>query len=156
MKVGDWAILKLHKGYSIFSSVGVTKKLTQQYLGPFRVIEKVGCFAYKLDVPSNWRIYPVFSVAQLKPAPSPTEDPFGHPRPQQPLSVFVEGDTDYHKSFEIERLLNKRTIKKSKNLAIKYLMHWTGYGPEWDRWYNVKNLDNAAKLVRKYEEGLAQ
>ena len=29
MKVGDWAMLKLHKGYSISSSVGVTKKLTQ-------------------------------------------------------------------------------------------------------------------------------
>lgn len=28
LKVGDWAILKLHKGYSISSSVGVTKKLT--------------------------------------------------------------------------------------------------------------------------------
>ncbi len=28
MKVGDWAMLKLHKGYSIPSSVGVTKKLT--------------------------------------------------------------------------------------------------------------------------------
>lgn len=29
MKVGDWAILKLHKGYSILSLVRVTKKLTQ-------------------------------------------------------------------------------------------------------------------------------
>ena len=35
MKVGDWAMLKLHKGYSILSSVGVTKKLTHQYVGPF-------------------------------------------------------------------------------------------------------------------------
>ncbi len=29
MKVGNWAIPKLHKGYSILSLVGVTKKLTQ-------------------------------------------------------------------------------------------------------------------------------
>ena len=36
MKVGDWAMLKLHKGYSIPSSVGVTKKLTEQYVGPFQ------------------------------------------------------------------------------------------------------------------------
>lgn len=35
MKVGDWAMLKFHKGYSIPFSVGVTKKLTQQYVGPF-------------------------------------------------------------------------------------------------------------------------
>lgn len=53
MKVGDWAILKLHKGYSILSSVSITKKLTQQYIGPFQIVEKVGRLAYKLKVPSD-------------------------------------------------------------------------------------------------------
>lgn len=42
MKVGDWTMLKLHKGYSIPSSVGVTKKLIQQYVGPFQIVERVG------------------------------------------------------------------------------------------------------------------
>lgn len=42
MKIGDWAMLRLHKGYSIPSSAGVTKKLTQQYVSPFRILEKVG------------------------------------------------------------------------------------------------------------------
>ena len=51
MKVGDWAMLKLHKEYSIPSSASVTKKLTQQYVGPFRVFEKVGRLAYKRDLP---------------------------------------------------------------------------------------------------------
>lgn len=37
MKVKDWTILKLYKGYSIFSSFGVTKKLTQQYIDLFQV-----------------------------------------------------------------------------------------------------------------------
>ena len=50
MKVGDWVMLKLHKGYSIPSSAGITKKLTQQYIGPFCLLEKVGRLAYKLDV----------------------------------------------------------------------------------------------------------
>ena len=130
IKVGDWAMLKLHKGYSIHSSVGVTKKLTQQYVGPFRILEKIVRPAYKLEVSNEWRIHPVFSVAQLKPAPAPSKDPFHRPRPQQPPSVFVEGDTDHQKSFEVDRLLNRRTVKKGKGLAIKYLVRWTGYGPE--------------------------
>lgn len=100
-------MLKLHKGYSILSSLGVTKKLTQQYVGPFQVLERVGCLAYKLDVPDNWRIYPVFSIAQLEPTPSPAEDPFGRLWPEHPPSVFVEGNTNAVKSFEIKRLLNK-------------------------------------------------
>lgn len=32
-------MLKLHKRYLIISSVRITKKLTQQYIGPFQVIE---------------------------------------------------------------------------------------------------------------------
>lgn len=35
LKVGNWAMLNLHKSYSILSSLGVIKKLTQQYVGPF-------------------------------------------------------------------------------------------------------------------------
>ncbi len=53
MRVGDWAMLKLHKSYSIPSSVGITKKLTQQYVGPFQIVEKVGCLAYRLDISSD-------------------------------------------------------------------------------------------------------
>lgn len=156
LKIGDWAMLRLHKGYSIPSSLGVIKKLTQQFVGPFRVLERVDCLAYKLDVPQDWRIYPVFSIAQLEPAPSPAEDSFGRLRPKHPPPVFVEGDTDAVKSFEIDRLLNKRTVKKGRGHAVEYLVRWTGYGPKWNRWYNIKDLDNATKLVCNYEEAISQ
>lgn len=53
LQVGDWAMLKLHKGYSIPFSLGVIKKLTQQYVGPFRVLKRVGRLVYKLDVPHD-------------------------------------------------------------------------------------------------------
>ena len=149
-------MLKLHKGYSIPSSAGVTKKLTQQYISPFRVPQKVGRLVYKLDVPLDWRVYPVFSVAQLEPAPSPADDPFNRPRLHMAPAVFVDGDTDASKFFKVERLLNKRTVKKGKGRAIEYLVCWKGYGPEWDRCYNIKDLDNAADLVHNYEEALAQ
>ena len=123
-------MLRLYKGYSIPSSAGVTKKLTQQYVGPFCILEKVGRLAYKLDVPLDWRVHPVFSVAQLEPAPSLTNDPFHRPHPHMPPAVFVDGDTKHNKSFEVERLLNKRIVKKGRSLATKYLVRWNGYGPE--------------------------
>ena len=128
MKVGKWALLRLHKGYSIPTTAGVTKKLTQQYVSPFCIIEKVSRLAYKLDIPPDWRIHPVFSVAQLEPAPPPTEDPFVRPFPFNPPPVFIEGDTDSLKSFEIEKLLNKRQVRKGKSRAVEYLVCWKGYG----------------------------
>ena len=56
-------MLKLHKEYSILFSAGVIKKFTQQYVGPFRVLEKVGWLAYKLDVLFDWKVHLVFSRA---------------------------------------------------------------------------------------------
>lgn len=111
-------MLKLYKGYSILSSVSVTKKLTQQYVGPFQIVEKIGRLAYKLEVLSDWKIHPVFSVAKRKPAPNRSEVLFHRRRPQQPPSVFVEDDTHSHKFFAVHRLLNKRIVRKSKGLAI--------------------------------------
>lgn len=118
-------------------------------------MEKIGRLAYRLDVPPNGRIHPVFSVAQLEPAPPPAKDPFAKPFPSNPPPVFVEGNTDRLKSFEVERLLNKRQVKKGRGYAIEYLVRWKGYDAEWDRWYNVKELDNAAGLVDDYEATLA-
>lgn len=86
-------------------------------------------------------------MAELELASDLSKDPFYSPCQQQPPSVFVEGDTDKHKSFKTDCLLNKRTVRKDKSLAIEYLERWTGYGPKWDRWYNIKDLDNAIELV---------
>ncbi|GKE63471.1 retrotransposable element Tf2 [Tanacetum coccineum] len=41
-------------------------KLSQKYYGPFRILAKVGKVAYKLELPDNAQIHPVFHVLQLK------------------------------------------------------------------------------------------
>ena len=115
-------MLQLHKRYSIPATVGVIKKLTKQFVGPFRILEKVDCLAYKLDVPGNWRIHPVFSIAQLELAPPPALDLFLRPIPSKLPPIFVEGDTDTLKFFEVKRLLNKRLVKRAKGRNVKYLV----------------------------------
>lgn len=55
-------MLQLHKRYNIFATAKVTKKLIKQYVGPFRIVEKVGRLAYRLNVPFNWQIHLVFFV----------------------------------------------------------------------------------------------
>lgn len=115
-------MLKLYKGYSIPSSNDVIKKLTQQYVGPFRILEKVGWLVYKLDVSLDWRIHPVFLVAQLKLASSPTDDLFNRPRSHILPTIFVDGDINVSKSFKVECLLNKQTVKKGKGRMVEYLV----------------------------------
>src|SRR5947209_2435488 len=50
----NWALLRLHKGYNIPSEYN--PKLSQQYAGPFKILEKVGRLAYCLLLLEHWRI----------------------------------------------------------------------------------------------------
>lgn len=67
LRVTDLVLLRLHKGYTIPSTVGIITKVAQRFVGPFRVIEKIGRLAYKPRIPPHWKIHPVFTIAQLEP-----------------------------------------------------------------------------------------
>ncbi len=151
LKPGDYVLLRLHKGYIMPSTKLLGPKLSQQYAGPFRIMEKVGNLAYRIDLPRHWRIHPVVSVAQIEPVPDPSTDPYKRQRPNEPEPIHVEGDTPTIKSFEIERLINKRMTARR---GAEYLVRWKGYGPQWDEWRNLEELQNALELVQDYEKSM--
>ena len=53
------------------------------------------------------------------------------------------------KSYEIEKLINKRQTKRRKS---KYLIRWRNYEFENDNWKNIFELDDVINLIRKYEK----
>jgi hypothetical protein len=64
--VGDHVYLKVSpmRGVKHF---GIKRKLEPRYVGPYRIIEKSGRVAYKLNLPRELgAIFPVFHVSQLK------------------------------------------------------------------------------------------
>lgn len=70
--------------------------------------------------------------------------------------MYVDSNTNNWKSFEIEKFLNKkRQVKKGRGRALEYLVRWKSYSPKWDRWYNIKELDNAAAFIDDYKASLA-
>jgi len=97
--VGDRVYVTLHKGYDIPDTKTLGPKLSRQRTGPFKILERVGRLAYRLELPLHWRIHPVISIAHLEPA---KEDPFDRPVPNHPDAVFSD-------EWEIERIVNKRT-----------------------------------------------
>jgi hypothetical protein len=144
--VGDKVLLRLHKGYNI--PTVTNPKLAPQYVGPFKVLERVGRLAYRLELPGHWQVHPVISIAHLEPS---NPDPYGRPQPDHPDSVHVEGDTEEYKSFEVDRLIDKRIVTRRGKKNVEYLIRWKGYGPEYDQWYHTDNLDSCKELIEAYE-----
>ena len=145
IKEGSLSYLRLHHGYTI---PGVNPKLSNQWVGPFKVLKKVGNLAYRLDLPGNMRIHPVISIAQLEPATDQSDDPYARTMPPPPP---VEEEIDDNpaltakqfKPYEIERLLERR----GEGEKAKYLVKWKGYGREHNVWYPVHALAKSQELM---------
>lgn len=137
---GSLAYLRLHHGYSI---PGVNPKLSNQRVGPFKVLSKVGNLAYKLELPEIMKIHPVISIAQLEPALDQAEDPYSRTPVQPPPPVEEDLneslDPTYTAKFplyEVERLLDRQGTGSN----VKYLVKWKGYGNHHNAWYPPRAL----------------
>ena len=115
LKVGQKAFIKLHSGYNV---EGISKKLGQQRVGPFKITKRMGQLAYKLDIPETWRIHPVILVTMLKPAPE-GEDPYNRQAPK-PRPVEDEYQDTEFPSWEIEAIVAKRVRKYGRGSRTEY------------------------------------
>jgi hypothetical protein len=115
IRAGDYVFInfakKTENGYT---AAGVQcQKLGPQRAGPFRVIAMVGENACHVDIPSDWKIWPIVSVRHLTKAPS-TVDTFDRPS----LRKDLRPDDDAH---EVEEILDVRMLKGRKEYYVKYV-----------------------------------
>ena len=106
----------------------------------------MGKLAYEVKIPENWKVHPVFSIFHLEPAPAPGSDPYHRTLPE-PEPIFMAGDTDRVKSYEIECIIRK----KRRYNKIHYLIRWKGYGAVHDVWRSEQKLGNAQELIQEFE-----
>jgi chromodomain-containing protein len=115
-----------------------TRKLAEQSVGPFRIMERVGN-AYKLDLPDSIKVHPVFApeklrrATKLKPLDGQTIDP------QPPVTV------DGQDEWEVERILAVRLVRKK----LLYRVKWVGHDDDLT-WYPARNFRNSPHCVRDF------
>jgi hypothetical protein len=104
-----------------------SRKLMPRWVGPLKVLQKVGNLANRLEMNPGWRIHLVFHVSLLEPYRSD-----GRVQPP-PVPIELEG----HLEYEVECILDHRFSDK-KRQKLSYLISWKGYGLEHNSHGNLK------------------
>ena len=123
-----------------------SKKLDHKRVGPFKIIEKIGSHAFKLDLPASMKIHPVFNVALLTPKSiDGLQDIENRQVDPAPPIVVVNGFEEY----EVEEILDSR-IKRNN---LQYKIRWKNYpDPSEDTWEDQSNVENAPIPVRQFHD----
>ena len=124
---------------------GIPSKLQKRFVGPFRVIETIGEQAYRLSLPDNWKIHPVFHVSLLREwkAVDVQED---RPVSQDDMPEIEEP------YWEIERLLRWRKIKRNKKIIKEYLVLWKGFPIEEASWVQAEQFNHPEQIQQYIED----
>jgi hypothetical protein len=147
-EVGDWVFLRLQP-YKQMSLKQAKKdnKLSPKYYGPYKVLQKIGTMAYKLELPASSRVHPVFHVSCLKKV-------IGDKIPVQ--TIFPELDEEGKIILEPEAITDTR-IRQLRNRSIsEYLIKWRKLPAEDSTWEDESFIQKHPELLKCCGQHLSQ
>ena len=131
--IGDLVYLRLqpYKQQSVVQRRNL--KLSPRFYGPYRVLEKIGTVAYRLELPPEAKIHPVFHVSCLK-------EKLGERH--QLVVTLPPADKDGVIRPEPEEILHRRLKKKKNHAVTEVLVKWKGLGEDEASWVEYSTLVN--------------
>jgi len=139
-EIGDKVLLDATN----YPSIRPSRKLSERRYGPFKITEKLSDLTYRLKLPANWKIHPVFHVDQLRKYQEDPENPnFPEPTPE-----LVEGKEEY----EVEKILDAqdRYVQGTRKKALHFLVKWKGYHEKDNTWEPLENVKNSKELLDEF------
>ena len=126
----------------------IPAKLRKRFVGPFKVLERIGTNAYRLELPSKWRIHDVFHVSLLQPWYTGSFVHGGTPYiPDLEEDAPEDLDMDVSdQSYTVDKLLRWRWVQKGRTRRREYLVLWQGYPLDEATWEPASHFDDAGFL----------
>ena len=135
-KVGDKVLIR---GKDLRVKVS-NDKLSAKNFGPYDIIEQLGPVTFRLRLPAQMHVHPVFHASKLIPYHA---DVIGNRNPSNPPPIEVEGYDEY----EVEKILDSRVHQG----WVQYLVKWLGYDESEATWEPLRNVrDHAQDIIREF------
>jgi len=138
-RVGDWVFLST-KDLKFQMQGRHSEKLTEQFVGPYKVKRIISTNMIKLELPSTMKMHPVINISRVY----IYKDQVEGQRKEWSLLVVIKGEEEY----KVEKILNKRKFRGKD----RYLVQWKIYTAEEDTWEPRESLGNARDFIEKFEE----
>jgi hypothetical protein len=128
-----------------------TRKLTERYVGPYRIKRIVNPNAYELELPASLRIHPVINISHLKEYHDGTrafpDRPVRLTRPE-PAAIDDNGAP----AWSVDRLLDHRKVRRGARQIDQYLVEWKGYPVSEATWEPIEHLTDSMDLLKEFNE----
>ena len=138
-----------------------TPKLAPRRHRPFKVVQVMSPVNYRLELPTQWSIHPVFHIDLLTPYWETITHGANYLRPPPEL-------VDNEEEYEVEKILDSRQFGRRKRL--QYLVKWKGYPDSDNMWvdkddvfaedkvreFKVSNPDARTHIRHLWENGVPQ
>ena len=118
-----------------------TTKLAPRRHGPFKVIQVMSDVNYRLELPTQWSIHPVFHTDLLTPY---RETPTHGRNYQRPPLELVDREEEY----EVEKILDQWQFSRRRKL--QYLVKWKGYSDSENQWVDSTDVF-ADEAIREFQ-----
>src|SRR6267142_427528 len=117
-----------------------TIKLAPRRYGPFKITKVISPIAYRLELPTQWNIHPVFHTSLLTPY---VETDSHGPNFSRPPPDLIKGENEY----KVETIRKHRRF--GRNERLQYLLKWRGYPESDNSWEPIEQL-HAPRLLKEY------
>ena len=125
-------------------------KLEAKFFGPFQILHLVGKQAYKLDLPTKWKLYNVFHMSLLK------QDII---KKRWMNELFSESEPEFdagnNKEYKIEAIIDSAIYAKETKkhlLGLYYLVSWKGYPEEESTWKLSSTIMHLWKMISMFHK----
>jgi hypothetical protein len=108
-----------------------TAKLAPRRHGPFKITQVMSAVNYRLELPTQWSIHPVFHIDLL----TPYKETIMHgPNFTRPAPELIDGEEEY----SVEKILDSRHFSRRRRL--QYLVKWEGYPDAENMWVDKDDI----------------